>query len=377
MKRLENIDVLRGIVMVLMCFDHARDYTGIMPSDPMDLATTPYWVYVLRILAHFCAPAFIFLSGLSILLSSENKDKSDVSKKLLIRGAILCLLEVTLVNFGWSFNLFYGVIFLQIIWAIGISMIFMAGMIHLPRWAIFTVGAGIIALHNIFGGVHFGDCAPLHYGWSFILQKNMLPIGSDFAVRTTYPVLPVFAIMAIGYCAGKWFSADYDAQKRKSNLFISSGVMLALFFVFRAFVGYGDPHPIDKDNFWMSLFNVTKYPISFNFAMMTLPFTTLFLALTDGRKFSLKNPFLTLGRVPMFFYITHLYVLHLIILTYLFFSPHTINFSDSFGGVPLGAGFPAWWLIWVIPFTVAVLLFPCREYHKLKQSRRFRWTQYI
>ncbi len=375
-KRFENIDILRGVVMILMCIDHARDYTGLYPADPIILNESPTWLYILRILAHFCAPAFIFLSGISIGISGAKKNKMDLSRFLLSRGLILVLLEVTLVNWGWSFNPLYGVTYLQVIWAIGISMMIMGAVIHLRRWMVLSIASLILLSHNLFSGISLAEGTAAHYIWSFLLQKNLLPITDSHMVRTTYPILPVLAIMMIGYWVSNWYT-NLESKDRRGRLLVMGSSMLALFFVFRLVVGYGDPYPIEWDRWGLSLINLTKYPMSLNFVLFYLSISIIFLALSEEWKFRESNLLLTLGRVPMFFYILHLYVLHSIVLIYLYFNGYTFDFVESLGSVPSGVGYPAWWLWWIIPFVVGVLIMPCRWYYKLKIDRRYKWTRYI
>ncbi len=376
MKRFENIDLLRGIVMVLMCFDHARDYTGLFPADPMTLSETPLWLYILRVMAHLCAPAFIFLSGISAGIVASRKSKIELSKYLISRGAILCLLEFTLVNWGWSFNPLYNTIFLQVIWAIGISMMLLGLAVHLRKWIVGVGAVAILGLHNLFAGVQFADMSAMHYVWSFLLQKNLLPITDDLMVRTTYPILPVFAVMAFGYLVSIWFTKRGEDQRRR-NLLRLSGGMIALFLLLRLVIGYGDTQPLDWNNFFLSLGNLTKYPLSLNFVLLYLAPAIAFLSVSENWKFSANNLLMTLGRVPMFFYILHLYLLHLIILSWLVSQGYTLDFAASLGAVPPGVGYPVWWLWWIIPFVVGVMYVPCRWYYRLKASRKYAWMRYI
>lgn len=378
--RFQNIDILRGIVMIIMCIDHARDYTGLFPMDPMTLEDTPFWLYILRILAHLCAPTFILLAGISAAIVGCKKDKNKLSSFLLTRGFILCLLEVTLVNWGWSFNPLYSTIYLQVIWAIGISMIALAALIRLRKFLIFSICSSIIVFHNLFDGVAFSEGTVMHYIWSFLIQKNLLPIGDYFMVRTTYPILPVVAIMGLGYLVGGWY-VNLDSDKRRRNLWISSILTLSIFVITRLIFKYGDPYDVDCigdiSNYIMSAINLTKYPMSFNFIMLYISVTMAILAATEGRSYKNVNFLIILGKTPMFFYIAHLYVLHLVIISYLLINGYRIDLVSYLGGVPTGVGFPAWWLLWVVPFTIVVLILPCRYYYKLKQSKKYKWTNYI
>lgn len=369
--------MLRGIVMILMCIDHARDYTLYHPTDPMILSDTPFSVWLLRVMAHFCAPTFIFLAGISAWMAGKKKYKSELSVFLFTRGLILCILELTLVNWGWSFNPTFHTIYLQVIWAIGIAMISLSALIHVPRYIIAALGLSILLFHNLLDGVTFEKDSFMFYFWSILLQKNLLPVGGEFMFRTTYPVLPVIAIMCLGYTTGKWYT-DLSQEIRKKYLMTTSMIMLACFILFRS-IGYGDSSPIDTHHgiqtFIMSFLNTTKYPLSLDFTLLYLSIPIFILSITDGKDY--KGIPVTLGRVPMFFYIIHLYILHTIILIWMITHGYEINFTESLGGVPSTCGYPIEFLWFVIPFTVLILYFPCRWYHNLKRSKRYRITNYI
>lgn len=379
--RLRNIDILRGIVMIVMCIDHARDYTQFHPTDPMDLSETTIVEYLLRILSHYCAPAFILLAGISAQLLGEKKSKKDVSAFLLSRGLILCLLEFTLVNWGWSFNPFYHITYLQVIWATGIAMIVLSFLTRLNEKYIAFFALVILFGHNLLDVIHFESNTIQYYIFSFLEQKNILPIIGSWSVRTTYPVLPVIALMAFGYVLGKIYKKGVYPHSRIVVLRSLSCISFLLFLLCRMILNYGDPHSVE----WVespiytlrSLFNVTKYPFSLQFVLFTTSIISLFLSFTDSLKVKDSNPLLILGQVPMFFYILHLYILHIIVLIILFIKGINIDLIHNFGGVPANFGVPMWWLIWIVPLTLIILLPMCKWYRTLKFSRKYRWTRYI
>ena len=378
--RLKNIDLLRGIVMILMCIDHARDYTHFHPTDPMNLADTSLSVYILRILAHFCAPTFILLAGMSMRLAGKNKTPKELSKFLFVRGSILCLLEITLVNWAWSYNPTYHLVYLQVIWAIGISMMTLGLLIHLKDKYILGIALFIIAGHNLLQDITFPENSAMHYVWSFLLQKNVLSITEHLSVRTTYPVLPVIAIMALGYILGKLYTQKDSVFRRKKMIQIGISCLF-LFFLFRLFIGYGDPYPLQVfDNLGltiMSIFNVTKYPMSFQFVLLSLSGTFLFLGLTDKKAEMKTNFIITFGQVPMFFYILHIYILHAIALIIVIIEGYPVDLNKNLGGIPPNFGFPLWFLWWIIPLTLAILYPLCKKYKVLKQSKKYKFTSYI
>lgn len=364
--------------MILMCIDHARDYTLFHPSDPMILSATPFSVWLLRVLAHFCAPTFIFLAGISIWMAGRRKEKADLSSFLFVRGAILCLLEITIVNWAWSFNPCFHTIYLQIIWAMGIAMMAMGALIHLPRHLLAGGCMAVLLLHNLFDGVRFEENSFMFYLWSLLIQKNLLPLGEHLMARTTYPVLPVIALMGLGYAVGKWYT-HLDAATRKKNLRYTAFAMLGLFVLFRLVIGYGDSSPVETGKgaltYLMSALNTTKYPLSLDFILLYLSIPVLILSVTDGKE--IKGITVTLGRVPMFFYILHLYLLHAIILLWLVWQGEEIDFSRNLGGVAATTGYPMEFLWLVIPFTVAVLYIPCRWYYGIRKKKRYAITKYL
>lgn len=379
--RLRNIDLLRGVVMVMMCIDHARDYTQYHPLDPMSLDSTPFVVYILRILSHFCAPTFIILSGISISLQIEKKTKKELSRYLLTRGLILCLLEITLVNWGWSFNPFYHITYLQIIWAMGIAMIAMAFIIYIQEKYIILFALLIIFGHNLFDSVHFQANSLQFYIWSFLDQKNVLPITSNWSVRTTYPILPVVALMSLGFALGYIYRKGFDIQNRVLLLRSLACITFLLFLLFRMILNYGDPYSVEWSESPLlslaSLFNVTKYPMSLQFILLAVSVISLILSLTDSLIIKENNPLLILGQVPLFFYILHLYVLHLIILVILAIKGIKIDLVHNLGGIPPDFGVPLWWLIWIVPLALVILFPICIKYRQLKFTRRYKFTSYI
>lgn len=379
--RLRNIDILRGIVMVLMCIDHARDYTIYHPADPMVLEDTSFVVYIFRIMAHFCAPIFILLAGISARLSGRKKTKKELSKYLLTRGLILCLLEITLVNWAWSFNPAYKMIYLQVIWAIGISMVALSVLIYLKDKYIFILSALILVGHNLFDNISFQEGTTIYYIWSFLLQKNVLPITDYLSVRTTYPVLPVISIIALGYVVGKLYTQE--SEKYRKKILLTSGVaLLAIFFVLRLIIGYGDPYSWQIFDDWrltiMSVFNVTKYPLSLQFILMTLGVCFIYLSLTDGRIHSTRvSLFESIGNTPMFFYILHIYVLHIFALIAVLYSGIPIDLNRYLGGIPPDFGVPMWYMWCMVGITVLGLYPLCKKYLNLKRSKKYKWTNYI
>ena len=236
----------------------------------------------------------------------------------------------------------------------------------------------VLLLHNLFDGVRFEENSFMFYLWSLLIQKNLLPLGEHLMARTTYPVLPVIALMGLGYVVGKWYT-HLDAATRKKNLRYTAFAMLGLFVLFRLVIGYGDSSPIETGKgtltYFMSALNTTKYPLSLDFILLYLSIPVLILSVTDGKE--IKGITVTLGRVPMFFYILHIYLLHAIILLWLVWQGEEIDFSRNLGGVAATTGYPMEFLWLVIPFTVAVLYIPCKWYYGIRKKKRYAITKYL
>ncbi|BDC48586.1 hypothetical protein F183_A09020 [Bryobacterales bacterium F-183] len=352
--RLVSIDVLRALVMILMTIDHAREYSSGpgRVSDPMDLSKVTPLLYTLRWLSHFCAPTFALLMGIS---AGFRPDAARLAK----RGLMLLLLEFTIIDWSWTFNPLWHRKFWQVIAALGASCLLIAALSRLGHRAVLAIGALILATHNLFDHVRFPEGTPVHYVWSFLHQMNVLPLGGGFEVRTTYPFLPLAAIAMLGYGIAPWFRLP-DARRR---LAITGAAFLVLFVLLRTVVGYGDAGAFGGT--LMSLGNVTKYPVSLQFALMTLGPALLFLSFTHPLT-NAPQWILTLGRSPLIFYVAHLYLLHaLALLASLAMGLGIADFSKRFGGIPEGFGFPLWVTVPFALATVAILVFVLQRYQML------------
>lgn len=351
-QRQPAIDLLRGLVIVLMVIDHTQEYQagpgrGLV-TDPMNLAVTPGIVYFWRILAHFCAPVFTLLMGVSASLSGATPIR------LAQRGAILILLEFTIMNWAWTFNPFWHRYFFQIIAALGVAMIVLAMALagRLERRMIGLIGLIVVGGHNLLDQVHFAAGSWQYYVWSFLHEKNVLPLGGGFEVRTTYPVLPVIGVALCGYALAPWFTGS-GAKLRHLGWAVT-----ALFFVLRLSNVYGDPHPTDYS--LLSIANVTKYPLSLQFLTMTLGPALLFLAWAKDR----RQPQLEqLGRTAMFVYLCHLVLLHALALGAALVLGYPIDLSNRFGGIPDGIGFPVWATA-PLALVVVGLLYPLSRWYE-------------
>ncbi|MEK6336153.1 MAG: heparan-alpha-glucosaminide N-acetyltransferase domain-containing protein [Acidobacteriota bacterium] len=405
--RIDSIDVLRGIVMVIMMLDHTRDFVhsqGLF-GDPTNLQTTTPLLFLTRWITHFCAPVFIFLAGTGAYLQwSRRKNKAALSKFLLTRGLWLIFLECTAVKLGAFFTLDYRFIgFFQVIWAIGVSMIVLAGLVHLPLSVIAAFGLAMIGLHNFLDRIHvpvwFGPPAPSP-GWKQALwmllhqQGGFQLFGSGPFIAVVYPLIPWIGVMAVGYAFGALY--QLEAKRRRRLLLILGGVVTGLFVLVRFINRYGDPSHwrTQKSGLFtvLSFLNTTKYPPSLLFLLMTLGPALLALAWFEfgapaagssslGGK--VRNIFVTYGRVPLFFYLlqwptAHLIsvLLHLIAgkpVRWLFMSPLDL-FSNP---PPQGIGFNLG-IVYVAWLIGVVLLYPlCKWFAGVKARRRDWWLSYL
>ena len=272
--RLDIIDLLRGFVIVLMVLDHVRDYFHIdaFVFDPTDPVRTTPLLFVTRWITHLCAPTFVFLAGVSIFLQRANgKDGAALTTFLLTRGLWLILLETTLIAFGFNFS--WPFVFLQVIWAIGMSMVLMSAVVRLSPNAVLMLGAVIVGAHGMLSGVDAADFGSWALAWRLTMEPG--PVGTFGLVM--YPAIPWFGIMCLGYGLGRIFLQAADRRRR--SLLMLGASAIGLFFVLRAANGFGDPAPWSLQQgsveTALSFFRVTKYPPSLLYALITLGITLL------------------------------------------------------------------------------------------------------
>ncbi|WP_421683470.1 DUF1624 domain-containing protein [Stutzerimonas urumqiensis] len=374
--RLRSIDALRGLVILLMLLDHVREtfYLHMQVSDPMDVAQTDPALFFARSLAHLCAPVFILLTGLSAFLYGEkHAGRGEVSQFLLKRGLFLIVLEVTLVNFAWTFQFPPSVIYLQVIWAIGLSMVALSVLLWLPRGWLVAFGLALIGGHNLLDGLHFPAESWLHVPWAVLHDRGWLEVSEQLRLRTSYPVLPWIGVIALGYAIGPWFARGSDAGRRQGRLLALGFTSLAVFFLLRLLNGYGEK-PWHSDGATvqtlMSFFNITKYPPSLLFLALTLGVGLLLLALLERRDGRVTGWLATFGAAPMFFYLLHLYVLKVLYIASL--AAFGANHGEYFG-------FDSVLAVWIGAAVLAIALYlPVRAFARLKARRRdIAWLKYF
>ncbi|ANH98642.1 hypothetical protein A8L59_14875 [Pseudomonas koreensis] len=375
--RLLSIDALRGLVILFMLLDHVRETFLLhrQVSDPMDIANTEPALFLSRTLAHLCAPVFVFLTGLSAWLFGEKyAGKADVSAFLFKRGLFLVVLEFTLVNFAWTFQLPPSVIYLQVIWAIGLSMIALSLLVWLPRGLLLTLSLAIIAGHNLLDGLHFAPDSALHVPWAILHDRNWIDAGDSLRLRTSYPLLPWIGVIGLGYALGPWFARAADAGIRQHCLLLAGAAGLLGFVGLRLLNGYGEKpwalHDTTVQTL-MAFFNITKYPPSLLFITLTLGVGLLLLRLFERFQTRRWIGWLCVfGSAPMFFYLLHLYVLKVLYLIAV--ALFGLNHGSYFGFDSVPA-------IWVMSVLLALALYPAvRWFSSLKARRRdIAWLKYL
>lgn len=386
-KRIDSIDVLRGIVMVIMAIDHVRDfvhdqaYTG----DPLNVLTTTPVLYFTRWITHLCAPTFVFLSGLSIYLQSIQKTKGELSSFLFKRGIWLIFVEFGLISLAMTFNPFYNLLVFQVIWSIGISMIILSLLSRLPYKIVLAVGLLIVLGHNSLdfweaeSGFKAGFWWDLFHHGSFAIY----PINGDHFIAIMYPFVPWTGLMILGYCFGIFFTAKFTLAQRQKILLWFGISLLGFFVVLRGINVYGDPHPwtTQADGFktFLSFINVNKYPPSLAYMSVMIGIAMLGLAFLENFQNRITNLFRTFGRTAFFYYILHFYVAHLFAMILFFYNGHTMDDAwKALQKIPFlfqipgeGVGLGGVYLLWIL---LIIGLYPlCKWYDGYKSAHKEKW----
>jgi uncharacterized membrane protein len=383
--RIESIDFLRGLMMILMALDHVRMYFAYETwyAEPTNLATTTPLLFFTRWITHFCAPAFVFLAGTSAFLYGERKaNVKETAWYLFTRGIWLILVEVVIVNFAWTFDVTYSFIILQVIWAIGISMVTLSVLVFLPKSLILVIGTILVFGHNLLDLVTVQGTSTRDFIWYALHQPNAVFINSTHVINFVYPVLPWIGLMALGYVLGAFYKMDFPVEQRKRWLLIIGVCATLLFIALRGLNLYGEPHPwqIQASAVFslMSFLNTTKYPPSLLFLLMTMGPALIFLAAVESAGYRLAKPVIVFGRVPFFFYIVHLYIIHILAMLMLVYrgrdwSEYILSARGIASGslINFGLRLEAVYLVWIL---VILLLYPiCRWYQKYRENYPSKW----
>jgi uncharacterized membrane protein len=386
-KRILSIDILRGLVMIIMALDHTRDFfhIGAMTGDPLNPETTTGTLFFTRWITHFCAPTFVFLSGLSAYLSAQSRTPAQASSFLFKRGLWLIVIEIVIITLGLTFNPSYNFIIFQVIWAIGSSMIFLALFSRISYKLVLITGLILVFGHNLFDLLP----APTDPTGGLILKVfltasgTIIPLSNNHLIGDFYAILPWTGIMFVGYGIGAWYKKGYEADRRQRNLLIVGSLTVFVFIALRLINVYGDPVPRKEhhDLFknLLAFFNVNKYPPSLQYATMTLGPAMLILAFTENINNWFTRITSVYGAVPFFYYILHFYLLHSLLVVVFFATGHTskeiVQVPFWFRPATFGYSLPIVYLIWFC--IVASLYLPCRWFKKYKETHRQWWLRYV
>lgn len=385
--RLESVDLLRGIIMVLMALDHVRDFFTNANFDPLDLSKTNPALFLTRWITHFCAPTFIFLAGTGAFLSlTRGKTKKELAWFLLTRGLWLAFLEITYVrSLGWEFNFDFHHVSAAVLWSIGWSMVVLSALVFLPSWAIATFGIAMIALHNWSDSVTAQSWGSLGWLWIILHQGGPFSPAKGYTFIAAYPLVPWIGVLAVGYSFGGIMVKEPLARRR---WILGLGIGLTLLFVVLRWTNwYGNPRPWkEQSSFLFTVFSFIdchKYPPSLLYLLMTLGPALILLSFLDRGTPRILRPLLVFGRVPLFYYLLHLPVIHAlaVLVALIRYGRADWLFNNPFSGqsttVPKDNGFGLLvvYLIWI---GLVLALYPaCRWFADLKRRRRDAWLSYL
>jgi uncharacterized membrane protein len=373
--------------MVIMAVDHTRDivHSAAMNFPPEDLGRTTAAIFLTRWITHFCAPAFMFCAGLGAALRLERGGSlAELSRFLWTRGLYLIALELTLVHLGFFFSPDWSVVFLLVFWALGMSMIALALLVHLPQRALLILSVSVIVLHDLADGIPAARFGALAWLWPLLHQQGLL-VPSP-AVIVAYPLVPWIFVMSLGFCFGRAYRLPAERRRR---LLIRLGLALTLGFVaLRALNVYGDPRPwaaqASRLLTLLSFLNTTKYPPSLAFLLMTLGPVIAFLGWVERLRPSERHPLLVFGRVPLFYFILHIPLIHAVAIAltglrygaapFLFVPPPTVGTPRQV--FPPDYGWDLW-VVYAVTAAVVLALYPaCLWFARLKRRRGDWWLRY-
>ncbi|MEQ9403600.1 MAG: heparan-alpha-glucosaminide N-acetyltransferase domain-containing protein [Cyclobacteriaceae bacterium] len=384
--RIESLDLLKGFIMVIMALDHVRSYIHFdafffSPTDPENTNTALFFT---RWITHYCAPVFSLLAGISAYLIGRRKTKSELSLFLLKRGIWLIFVDLVIVNFAWYFDTHFGTISLLVFWFLGISMIFLAVLIHLPLMYVLIISVIVILGHNAL------DYLTIEKSifWSILHEFSFFPFESGKLLFVGYPIVPWIGVMSLGYYFGSFYESNIAPVRRQKLFKVIGALTILAFLVIRLINGYGNL------NYWKSFDTVlqsafsflapAKYPPSLTYLLMTLGPALLILAYTENVKGKVVGFFSVFGKVPFFFYVIHLYIIHALALL--------LAWGTGFGWQKMiitsgwvtstpelkGYGLSLWYvyLIWI---SVIILLYPiCKKFSSYKLNHKEKkWLSYL
>ncbi len=387
-QRVQSIDILRGAVMLIMAIDHVRDFFHVTASidNPTNLATTTPQLFFTRWITHFCAPAFVFLSGTSAFFVNQRKSKNETSMFLIKRGLWLVFAEMAIVTLAITFNPLYNVLIWQVIWAIGWSMVILGLLVRTSLKIIVVAGCILVFGHDMLNYMQVPQegAANVLMRVFFTASGTQYQLGPSRFIFDLYAILPWTGVMLLGYAFGTVYRQT-DALKRRKTI-LTLGFAVTIFFILLRYVNmYGDPShwSTQKNNLYtfLSFLNTSKYPPSLCYATMTIGPALIFLSLIETVQNKLTDMLSMFGRVPFFFYVLHFYLIHTICVILFFATGHTsndiIDFNTPFLFRPQKFGFdlPVVYLIWL--FVIILLYKPCQWFDNYRKSHREWWLSYL
>ncbi|PBQ31290.1 hypothetical protein CNR22_05765 [Sphingobacteriaceae bacterium] len=385
--RISSIDFMRGLVIVIMAIDHIRDllHTTSLTNDPLDLATTTPALFMTRWITHLCAPIFVFLGGVSAYLTFINQNDLSKTKGFLrSRGILLMILEVTVVGFGVWFDIYFRTFLFQVIFAIGAGFFILSFLLKIPAKTLGFIGLGIVILHNLTPQVHINKESALGFIWSLLFDRGFFKMGEERGLMIGYAIIPWLGILLCGYGFGQVFT--FETKRRSRVLILTALAALFTFIILRFFNVYGDRKPWSLQstplNTFFSFIDLTKYPPSLLYACATLSIMFFVLYLVESKDNRFIRIFVVYGRVPMFFYILHWYIIH--ISMFVMIRLQGVEWAEmpfgimQFGRPESGVGLtlPFIYLYWM---CLIIFMYPlCRWYGNYKLTHKhIKWLKYF
>jgi uncharacterized membrane protein len=387
--RIQSIDILRGVIMLIMAIDHTREFfhIGATSYDATDLKTTYPTLFFTRWITHFCAPTFVFLSGVSAYLAGTRRTKAQLSSFLIKRGLWLVVVEVVLITLAFSLNPLYNGIALQVIWAIGVSMIILGAVVWLPVQVIGIIGLVLVVGHDLLSSLKLPpeSTEDVLMKIFFTARGSLFFLDANHVVFDLYAILPWTGVMMLGYTFGILYRADRKPESRRAFLLFSAVALFGAFILLRLLNAYGDPAPwsVQKNHIFtlMSFLNVSKYPPSLMYCCLTLSVGLFVLAVTENARGKLAAFFKVYGGVPFFYYVLHFYLIRLLTVVVFFAqgfkTSQIITPNVPFLFVPPGMGFSLGvvYLLWL--GIILTLYYPCRWFLNYKKTHSQWWLSYL
>ncbi|MBB5397224.1 DUF1624 domain-containing protein [Mucilaginibacter sp. AK015] len=385
--RIQSIDIVRGLIMLIMAIDHTRDFFHAGSPSPTNLATTTPMLFFTRWITHFCAALFVFLSGVSVNLAGTRRTKKQLSMFLIKRGLWLVGVEFVLLTFAITLDPFYHILIFQVIWVMAVSMIVLGLLIWLPLTVIGTIGALLFFGHDILNFLPLPTEGTSGFLWKFFFTAAALfqPVDKTHSLLVLYTIMPWMGVMFMGYVLGQVYKPGFDALKRRKTLLTCGIGLLALFVILRTFNIYGEPVPWAVQKTFalsvISFFNVSKYPPSLMYLCMTIGPGLIMLGMIERTNNAFTRFLNVYGQVPFFYYVLHFYLLRVFNIILFFAQGYTTkdiftpNSLMLFRPVNYGVNLFGVYVVWLL--VILTLYLPCRWFSKYKQTHRQWWLSYL